>query len=110
MVVLSSGFNEYRIVLEDCGISPTRLQPIIKCASVTTLENYVANDLGVSIITAGMARRIARNPNVACVNFSERPKFSLSIVAQTNTITEEAATLIKMMTETHRSRSLNSSG
>lgn len=104
MVVLSSGFNEYRLVLEDYGISPSRFQPIIKCASVSTLENYVANDLGVSMVTAGMAQRIGRNPSLARVEFAEHPKFSLSIVAQASSVTEDAAMLIKMMTESYARR------
>lgn len=104
MVVLSTGFNEYRLLIEDYGIPASRLQPIIKCASVTTLENYVANNLGVSMITTGMAHTIAKNPNIACVKFSERPNFSLAIVAQTQSVTGEAAALIKMMMENYHSR------
>ena len=97
LIILSTGFNEYRLLLMDYGIPSNRFTPTIKCASVSTLKNYIENDLGVSLITSGMAKKICDNDNLVIRHLVEKPAFSLSIVTRTNTITPIASSLIRQM-------------
>lgn len=107
LLVLSTGFEEYKLILEDYGILPSRFLPSIKCASVTTLENYVANNLGVSIITKGMAKHLRNNKNIIFRHFVERPQFPLVIVAAEHTMSEKASMLIHQMVEKSSQHMLN---
>ena len=102
LIILSTGFDEYRLLLMDYGIPANRFAPKIKCASVSTLKNYVENDLGVSLITRGMAKKICDNKTLIIRRLAEKPRFPLSIVTRKNAFTPEASILIQQMIDACR--------
>lgn len=110
LIILSTGSDEYRLLLMDYGIPANRFTPAIKCAGVATLKNYIENDMGVSLITKGMAGKICDNGSLRIRHFVEKPRFPLSIVTRKNAFIPEASILIQKMISMSRGMNLEAGG
>jgi DNA-binding transcriptional LysR family regulator len=101
LITLSAGFNEYRLVLKSLGIPPQRLRPAVKCNSAVSLQNYVQNNYGVSMLTKTMAARICDDASLICRSFDEHPQFPLVIAARETVLTPVVTALIQKIIDSY---------
>lgn len=84
MVILNNGYTEYKQTLEHYGISPERLQPIVRCSSSHSLCSYLTAHHGFSMITRTLASKLLRtHPDLIVKPIDEHPDFSFNLVVQT---------------------------
>ena len=102
LITLNAGSEEYQLVLKDLGIPPQRLQPAIRCSSTVTLQNYVRNNYGVSMLTRGMATFICEKDTMVCRPFAERPGFPLVIVVRESALSPMVNLLIQRIVNSFR--------
>ena len=102
LITLNAGFNEYQLVLKNLGIPPQRFQPMIRCSSTVTLQNYVRSNLGVSMLTQGMAARLCEEGTMLIRRFAENPRFPLVIAVRESILSPMVQALIQRIITSFR--------
>jgi len=100
LVVLNSGYDEYRILLEQMGIPSALFHPHVRFSSYSALTDYVAGGFGVSFISKGLSDSnfIRNQPNVIWRPFRENPPFPMVIALRETAISEYTAMLVEDLT------------
>jgi DNA-binding transcriptional LysR family regulator len=82
LIIIKSGYNEYRRVIEELGIDPGAFRPSIISLSSFSVQNFIQQELGISIMAGGIAAKLAENTSLAVIPIRERPQFPLAVVAR----------------------------
>lgn len=82
MIALQSCFDECKLVLKEHKLSPSQMQPSIKCTSVVSLMHYISSSLAISLIPGKLAQQYSLNQKVVSKPLIEHPDLSFVIAAR----------------------------